>query len=520
MNRESSKKILSEKKKIYFYRNITSFLLQTLFLGLTYIPELAINYFFKDELKVEPSQLTRLLTISRIPWVIKPVFGIITDFYPIFGYKRKCYLLFCGIIFCVVWLILGFLKINSFLTVICLFISNLTCCFSTVLSQATMIEIGSKMDKNEDEEIKEEKNQTNILITYNTIISNFGILIGSYLKGELIQKFNIRIVFIITSCLGSLLIISAIILKEFRYDKKKNEKDNNSFTSSFLSTSTEEDDSLIGYICQKKVLIPLILFLIVTTIPGTYDPFFYYEADYLKFKPVDFSIITIINQIIALFFIYNYDKLQCISTKYLFFFIRFISTSSGFILYSVHNGYYKKFNIDPFYIILFVTTIQYSFSQIYNMIIYKLSAKLSIKRFEGTVFSTFTATMNFGNIMGQFYGSILTDLIGITRKDFTNFGKFIIIANILSVFPTLFILLTPSFYFNPKNIKDEIIFDGTELNDKEFEEKIEINDEEKEKKEKEKKEKELKELDMEKLPSYGVKAYSEVKNKMLITQNK
>ena len=517
MKKESSKK-LSEKKKIYFYRNITSFLLQTLFLGLTYIPELAINYFFKDELKVEPSQLTRLLTISRIPWVIKPVFGIITDFYPIFGYKRKYYLLFCGIIFSLVWIILGYFKINSFLTVICLFISNLTCCFSTVLSQETMIEIGSKMDKNEEEEIKEEKNQTNILITYNTIISNFGILIGSYLKGELIQIFNIRIVFIITSFLGLLLIISAIILKEYKYDKKKNERENNSFTSSFFSTSSEEDDSLIGYICQKKVLIPLILFLIVTTIPGTYDPFFYYETDYLKFKPVDFSIITIINQIIALFFIYNYDKFQCISTKYLFFLIRFLSTSSGFILYSVYNGYYKKFNIDPFYIILFVTTVQYSFSQIYNMIIYKLSAKLSIKRFEGTVFSTFTATMNFGNIMGQFYGSILTDCIGITRLDFSNFGKFIIVANFLSVFPTLFILLTPSIYFNPKSIKEEKIFEGEELIDKEFEEKFEL-DEEKEKEKKEKKEKELKDLD-EKLPSYGVKAYSEVKNKMLITQNK
>ena len=479
MNRESSKKKLSEKKKIYFYRNITSFLLQTLFLGLTYIPELAINYFFKDELKVEPSQLTRLLTISRIPWVIKPVFGIITDFYPIFGYKRKCYLLFCGIIFCVVWLILGFLKINSFLTVICLFISNLTCCFSTVLAQATMIEIGSKMDKNEEEENKEEKNQTNILITYNTIISNFGILIGSYLKGELIQKFNIRIVFIITSCLGSLLIISAIILKEFRYDKKKNEKDNNSFTSSFLSTSTEEDDSLIGYICQKKVLIPLILFLIVTTIPGTYDPFFYYEADYLKFKPVDFSIITIINQIIALFFIYNYDKLQCISTKYLFFFIRFISTSSGFILYSVHNGYYKKFNIDPFYIILFVTTIQFCLNQIFNIMIYKISAKLTIKKFEETVFSTLTTTINVGYILGLLYSSILTDVTGITRKDFSNFGKFIIVTNIVSVFPTIFILITPSSYFEPKIIKE---ITKNEENKKEFEKKIEIkeNDDEEE----------------------------------------
>jgi hypothetical protein len=493
-------------------------LLQTLFLGLTYIPELAINYFFKDELKVQPSQLTRLLTISRIPWVIKPVFGIITDFYPICGYKRKYYLLFCGIIFSSVWLILGFLKVNSYYTVLCLFISNLTCCFSTVLSQATMIEIGSKMDKNEEEENKEEKNKTNILITYNTIISNFGILIGSYLKGELIQIYNIKIVFIITSFLGLLPLISGIILKEIKGDKKQTDKDN-SFTSSFLSVSSEEDDSLIGYLCQKKVLIPLILFLSVTTIPGTYDPFFYYETDYLKFKPVDFSFITIINQIIALFAIYSYDKLQCISTKYLFFLIRFISTSSGFILLSVYNGYYKNFNIEPFYIILFVTTIQYSFNQIYNMIIYKLAAKLSIKRFEGTVFSTFTATMNFGNIIGQFYGSILTDLIGITRSDFSNFGSFIIIATSLSVLPTLFIIITPSLYFYPKTIKDEQIFDGKELIDKEYEEKVFVDDEEKEKEKKEK-EKELKELEAQKLPSFGVKTYSEVKNKMLITQNK
>ena len=38
--------------------------------------------------------------------------------------------------------------------------------------------------------------------------------------------------------------------------------------------------------------------------------------------------------------------------------------------------------------------------------------------------------MNIGYTLGQLYGSFLTDFIGITRKDFSNFGKFIIIANI------------------------------------------------------------------------------------------
>ena len=157
MKTEESKNI--NENKILYYRNVTSFLLLTLFLGLALIPELAINYFFKDELKVQPSKLTRLLTISRFPWVINPIFGMITDFYPIFGYKKKIYILFCGLIFCSVWLILGLLKINSLLTVICFFISNVTCCFSTVLSQAIMIEIGGKMDEQEEEENREKKNK-------------------------------------------------------------------------------------------------------------------------------------------------------------------------------------------------------------------------------------------------------------------------------------------------------------------------------------------------------------------------
>ena len=372
-------------------------------------------------------------------------------------------------------MILGFLKINSFLTVICLFISNLTCCFSTVLSQATMIEIGSKMDKNEDEEIKEEKNQTNILITYNTIISNFGILIGSYLKGELIQLFNIRIVFIITSCLGLLPLISAIILKEFNDENDEN-------ISSVLNTSVksnENEQTLIDYMFKKKIIVPFIIFLIVTTIPITFDTYFYYEIHYLNFKPVDFSKINVIYQVVTLIVIYLYDKLDCNTTKCSFFFIKFISTGSGFFFYLIYNEYYEQFNLNPFYIILFVTIIQFCLNQIFNIMIYKLSAKLTIKKFEETVFSTLTTTINVGYILGLLYSSILTDVTGITRKDFSNFGKFIIVTNIVSVFPTIFILITPSSYFEPKIIKE---ITKNEENKKEFEKKIEIkeNDDEEE----------------------------------------
>jgi len=35
---------------------------------------------------------TAYLTVLAIPWVIKPVFGLISDFLPLFGYRRKTYL--------------------------------------------------------------------------------------------------------------------------------------------------------------------------------------------------------------------------------------------------------------------------------------------------------------------------------------------------------------------------------------------------------------------------------------------
>ena len=280
--------------------------------------------------------------------------------------------------------------------------------------------------------------------------------------------------FIITSCLGLLPLISAIILKEFNDDNDEN--------SSILNTSVksnENEQTLIDYMFQKKIIVPFIIFLIVTTIPITFDTYFYYEIHYLNFKPVDFSKINVIYQVVTLIVIYLYDKLDCNTTKCSFFFIKFISTGSGFFFYLIYNEYYEKFNLNPFYIILFVTIIQFCLNQIFNIMIYKLSAKLTIKKFEETVFSTLTTTINVGYILGLLYSSILTDVTGITRKDFSNFGKFIIVTNIVSVFPTIFILITPSSYFEPKIIKE---ITKNEENKKEFEKKIEIkeNDDEEE----------------------------------------
>jgi hypothetical protein len=73
-----------------------------LFFGLVYVVEgigqtggliaQPLNYYLKQTFGWTPVQVTAYLTILNLPWIIKPVYGIVSDFLPLFGYRRKAYL--------------------------------------------------------------------------------------------------------------------------------------------------------------------------------------------------------------------------------------------------------------------------------------------------------------------------------------------------------------------------------------------------------------------------------------------
>jgi MFS family permease len=72
------------------------------FFGLVYVVEgvgqtggliaQPLNYFLKQTYGWTPLQVTGYLTVLNLPWIIKPVYGIVSDFLPLFGYRRKTYL--------------------------------------------------------------------------------------------------------------------------------------------------------------------------------------------------------------------------------------------------------------------------------------------------------------------------------------------------------------------------------------------------------------------------------------------
>lgn len=56
------------------------------------------DYYWKDVQKVQPSVVQLYIGLYYIPWVIKPLWGILTDVFPLRGYRRRPYFVLAGVI--------------------------------------------------------------------------------------------------------------------------------------------------------------------------------------------------------------------------------------------------------------------------------------------------------------------------------------------------------------------------------------------------------------------------------------
>jgi hypothetical protein len=61
--------------------------------GMWYLPNLSITFFLKERLGLSAAETATFFAIAVIPWLIKPVYGLVSDFVPLFGQKRKSYFL-------------------------------------------------------------------------------------------------------------------------------------------------------------------------------------------------------------------------------------------------------------------------------------------------------------------------------------------------------------------------------------------------------------------------------------------
>ena len=103
-----------------------------------------LNYFLKQQYGWTPLQVTAALAVLNLPWIIKPLYGLVSDFVPLFGYRRKSYLVLANAAGALAYLWVASLNAPAAI-VSALLLSAYAMAVSSTLSGAVLVENGQRL---------------------------------------------------------------------------------------------------------------------------------------------------------------------------------------------------------------------------------------------------------------------------------------------------------------------------------------------------------------------------------------
>ena len=102
-----------------------------------------LTYFLKTQYGWTALQIAASLSVLDVPWVVKPLYGLISDFLPLFGYRRRSYLLLSNLA-----AIAAFAWVTQVMApgaiVIALLLTSIAMAVSSTLCGALLVENGQR----------------------------------------------------------------------------------------------------------------------------------------------------------------------------------------------------------------------------------------------------------------------------------------------------------------------------------------------------------------------------------------
>ena len=113
--------------------------------GLFYLP---VTFMLQKKLGFDQSQLQYFEQFMLIPWAVKPLYGLLSDLIPIFGYRRKSWYVIAALIgiFCSLYLFL-YCDYTEKQLILFMIGQGISFAFADVLCDAVMVEFGKPLGK-------------------------------------------------------------------------------------------------------------------------------------------------------------------------------------------------------------------------------------------------------------------------------------------------------------------------------------------------------------------------------------
>jgi len=221
-----------------------------------------LNYYLKD-IGWTPLQVTAYLAILNFPWIIKPVFGLVSDFIPLFGYRRKSYLIIASICAVGAYAWIARLTEPSEFALL-LVLTSFAMATASTLCGALLAENGQSF------------RLSSTFVGQQWLWFYIAIMASSFIGGELIQRLPPLSALQAAAGVAAVAPIAVILASLFLLSERKSRANREEMQRTFQSVVTALKSA-------KLYLVALFLFL-YSFAPGFGTPLYYFMTDELKFS--------------------------------------------------------------------------------------------------------------------------------------------------------------------------------------------------------------------------------------------
>jgi MFS family permease len=222
-----------------------------------------LTHYLKESLAWTPVQIATSLAVLDVPWVVKPLYGILSDFLPLFSYRRRSYLLLANAA-----AIAAFLWTTRVLApasiVFALLLTAIAMAISSTVCGALLVENGQRY------------HASAAFINQQWLWFNVAVMIATALGGELIEYLSPAGAFHAAAAIAAIAPIAIVVSCLWLVDEEPARMDLAEFRAAlggFLETLRSRTLWLIG----------AFLFFYYFS-PGFGTPLYFHLTDHLRFS--------------------------------------------------------------------------------------------------------------------------------------------------------------------------------------------------------------------------------------------
>ena len=417
------------------------------------LSRLATSFFLKSDLGLDPAEAAAISGITMLPWIIKPIYGFLTDSIPIFGYRRRSYLIVSGLLGSLSWLAMGSIVHSAFGATIVTLLGSLSIAIADVVADSIVVEkVGNQKILNDTVDggsglVRGRKDGVSMTKSESTLndlqslcwgAASLGGVLTAYLSGSLLNVMTPQRVFEITAVFPLVVSTAAILIEE---DKTKSI---DSWGALFDKLKAQLSDIRATF-SNPGIYLPVLFIFLWRSTPDPGTALFYFSTNELGFKPEFLGRVNLASSLASLLGVLGFRTvLKDVSAKDIIFWTTIVSVPLGLTQVLLATHYNRELGIPDELFALTDSAVLAALGQVAFMPTLVLAASLCPPGVEGTLFALLMSIYNASNSVSSELSAYLTSTLGVTDTNFERLPQLIALCSFSSLLALPFINLLDS----------------------------------------------------------------------------